>query len=399
MSSLDASAATNGRPRGPLEGLLVADFARVLAGPYATMLLGDMGATIIKVESPGGDDTRAWLPPEHEGVSTYFLGVNRNKRSITLDLGNDEDRGMAHELSRRADVFVENFKPGGLRRFGLDYAAVRERNAGIIYASISGFGSAGGASLPGYDLVVQAMSGLMSMTGDPDGPAYRAGMSVFDILAGLHATIGILAALNHRSRTGEGQHIECSLMASALSGMANHVSAYLTAGLVPFRMGNAHASLFPYEPLPCADKELIIIAGNDSQFQKLCEALDVPDLARDPRFAKSGDRNRNRDILRPMLVERLRTRSADDWFHILSAAGLACGPINTIDDGFAVATELGLEPVVELGRGEHAIRMARHPITFSATPARYDLPPPTLGQDSEAIRAWLRQPVTAPSSA
>jgi crotonobetainyl-CoA:carnitine CoA-transferase CaiB-like acyl-CoA transferase len=359
------------------------------------MLLGDLGATIIKVESPAGDDTRTWLPPEKEGVSTYYLGVNRNKRSVTLDFADENDRSLAHELASRADVFVENFKPGGLRRFGLDYASVRERNPRVIYCSISGFGSAGGATLPGYDLVVQAMSGLMSLTGDPGGPAYRAGMSAFDIVAGLHATIGILAALNHRHHTGEGQQIEVSLMASALSGMANHSSAFVAAGVVPFRMGNAHPSLFPYEPLPTADQQLIIIAANDGQFRKLCEALGVPQLAEDPRFARAVERNRNRETLRPLLVERLRTRTADDWFHALSAVGLVCGPINTIDGGFRVATELGLEPVVQVGSGEGALPMVRNPISFSATPPRYDLPPPGLGQDNAAIRAWLGGPAAA----
>jgi crotonobetainyl-CoA:carnitine CoA-transferase CaiB-like acyl-CoA transferase len=387
------------RRTGTLDGLLVADFTRVLAGPYATMLLGDLGATVIKVESPGGDDTRTWLPPEHDGVSTYYLGVNRNKRSVTLDLADAEDRAAAHELATRADIFVENFKPGGLRRFELDYPSVRQRNPGVIYCSISGFGSAGGAVLPGYDLLVQAMSGHMSLTGDPDGPGYRAGMSAFDILAGLHASIGILAALHHRGLTGEGQQVEVSLMASALSGMANHSSAYLAAGVVPFRMGNAHPSLFPYEALPTADQELIIIAGNDGQFRKLCEAMGLPELAEDQRFARAENRNRNRETLRPLLVERLRTRTAADWFHTLSAAGLACGPINTIDGGFAVASELGLEPTVEVGTGENAVRMVRNPITLSASPPRYDLPPPTLGQDNETIRAWLRRPAASRPSA
>jgi crotonobetainyl-CoA:carnitine CoA-transferase CaiB-like acyl-CoA transferase len=387
------------RPPGPLDGLLVADFARVLAGPYATMLLGDLGATVIKVESHGGDDTRNWRPPEHNGVSTYYLGVNRNKRSITLDLADPDDRAAAQELAARADVFIENFKPGGLRRFQLDYASVRQKSPRIIYCSISGFGSqGGGAALPGYDLVVQAMSGLMSLTGDPDGPAYRAGMSFFDIMAGLHATIGILAALQHRARTGEGQQIEVSLMASALSGMANHSSAYVAAGVVPFRMGNAHPSLFPYEALPTADQDLIIIAGNDGQFRRLCEVLGLPEVADDPRFGRAVERNRNRETLRPLLVDRLRTRSANDWFHALSEAGLACGPINTIDAGFRAAIELGLEPVVQVGTGDSALPMMRNPITFSASPARYDLPPPTLGQDNEVIRDWLRRPAT-PSSA
>ena len=276
-------AAPGNRPAGPLSGLLVADFSRVLAGPYATMLLADLGADVIKVESPGGDDTRQWVPPvTPDGRSTYFLAINRNKRSVALDLKDPRDLGLARELARRADVFVQNFKPGGLARFGLDYESVRAANPAIIYASISGFGSGGGKDLPGYDLMVQAMSGLMSLTGDPSGPPFRAGISVFDVIAGLHTTIGVLAALAHRSATGEGQHVEASLLASALSGMVNQTSAWVAGGVVPFRMGNAHPSLFPYEPLPTGDGELIVTAGNDAQFGRLCEVIGAPDLAADP---------------------------------------------------------------------------------------------------------------------
>ena len=268
---------------GPLSGLLVADFSRVLAGPYCTMLLADLGADVIKVESPGGDDTRSWVPPVTEdGVSTYFLAINRNKRSVALDLKDDGDRALAQELARRADVFVQNFKPGGLARFGLDYDAVSAVNPSIIYASISGFGSGGGKDLPGYDLMVQAMSGLMSLTGDPEGPPYRAGISAFDVIAGLHTTIAILAALNHRNATGEGQHLDASLMASAMSGMVNQTSAYAAGGAVPFRMGNSHPSLFPYEPLPTGDGDLIVTAGNDAQFRKLCEVIGAPELPDGP---------------------------------------------------------------------------------------------------------------------
>ncbi len=270
------------RRPGPLDGVLVADFSRVLAGPYCTMLLGDLGATIIKVESPAGDDTRTWMPPVRDGVSTYYLAINRNKRSVTLDLKNPEDLRLAQELASRADVMIENFKVGGLDRFGLDYESTKARNPSVIYTSISGFGTAEGASLPGYDLVVQAISGLMSLTGEPDGPAYRAGISVFDVMAGLHAAIGILSALHHRDRTGEGQHVELSLLASALSGLVNHTSAYVAGGVVPMRMGNAHPSLFPYEPLPTADKDLIVIAGNNGQFRQLCNVLGLHDLPNDP---------------------------------------------------------------------------------------------------------------------
>ena len=374
---------------GPLDGLLVADFSRVLAGPYCTMLLGDLGATVIKVESPAGDDTRTWMPPDRNGVATYYLAINRNKRSVVLDFNDPADLRLAQELAARADIFIENFKPGGLKRFGLDYDAVRQRNAGVIYASISGFGTAQGASLPGYDLIVQAMSGLMSLTGDPDGPAYRSGISVFDVMAGLHTTIGILAALNHRNASGEGQHVEVSLYATALSGMVNQTSAYVAGGVVPQRMGNAHPSLFPYEALPTADVEMIIAAGNNGQFGKLCEVLGLPELPHDPRFANTKDRTRNREDLRPLLVERLRTRTAKEWFDLLSAVGVPCGPINEVEAGVTFAREIGLNPVVEVGSGDDAVPMIRHPISFSLTPPRHNLPPPALGQDSEQIRAWL----------
>jgi crotonobetainyl-CoA:carnitine CoA-transferase CaiB-like acyl-CoA transferase len=381
------------RAEGPLAGLLVADFSRILAGPYATMLLADLGATVIKVEGPGGDDTRTWQPPVRDGISTYYLGVNRNKRSIALDLRDAGDLAAAHELARRADVFIENFKPGGLARFGLDYEAVAAGNPAVVYASISGFGSGPkGASLPGYDLIVQAISGLMSVTGDPGGEPYRAGVAVFDVIAGLHATIGILAALNLRHETGRGQHVEVSLLASAMSGLVNQTSAYVAGGVVPFRMGNSHPSLFPYEPLPCADGELIITAGNDIQFRKLAQALGLPELPDDPRFGRNEDRTANRDELRPLLIERLKTRTKLEWFRELIGAGVPCGPINTIDQGVAFAEEVGLEPVVTVGPGEAAVPSVRHPITFSETPASYRLPPPALDQHGAEIRRWLATP-------
>jgi len=375
---------------GPLAGLLVADFSRILAGPYATMLLADLGAEVVKVESPGGDDTRTWLPPVRDGVATYYLGVNRNKRSIALDLRDPADLAAGQELARRADVFIENFRPGGLARFGLDYESVSAGNPAIVYASISGFGSAPkGAPLPGYDLIVQAMSGLMSLTGDPAGEPYRAGVAVFDVISGLHATIGILAALNHRQQAGTGQHIEVSLLASALSGLVNQSSAYVAGDVVPFRMGNSHPSLFPYEPLPCSDGDLIITAGNDIQFRRLAQVLGVPELADDPRFSRNEDRTANRDQLRPLLVERLGTRTKLEWFREVIAAGVPCGPINTVDQGVAFADEVGLEPVVVVGEGAGAVPSVRHPITFSTTPASYRLPPPALDEHGAEIRRWL----------
>ncbi|MGX7672174.1 CaiB/BaiF CoA transferase family protein [Plantactinospora sp. DSM 117369] len=374
---------------GPLAGLVVADFSRILAGPYATMLLADLGADVIKVEGPAGDDTRTWMPPVRDGVATYYLGINRNKRSIALDLRSPGDLAVAHALAARADVMIENFKPGGMRRFGLDYESVAAENPGVVYASISGFGTGAGASLPGYDLMVQAISGLMSLTGDPEGSPYRAGISVFDVMAGMHANIGILAALHHRAASGRGQHVEVNLLSSALSGLVNHSSGYVAGGVVPYRMGNAHPSLFPYEPLPTADGELIVIAGNDGQFHKLCEVLGLPELVDDPRFGRNQDRTANREELRPLLVERLRTRTRDEWFADLIAAGVACAPINTIDRGVAFAEQLGLDPVVTVGEGADAVPMVRNPITFSATRPRYDLPPPGLDEHGEEIRAWL----------
>src|SRR5271165_3004955 len=352
------------RAEGPLAGLLVADFSRILAGPYATMLLADMGAEVVKVEGPGGDDTRTWQPPVRDGVSTYYLGVNRNKRSIALDLRDAGDLAAARELARRADVFIENFMPGGLARFGLDYESVAAANPAVVYASISGFGSG------------------------PKG----AGVAGYDVISGLHATIGILAALNHRQESGRGQHIEISLLASAMSGLVNQTSAYVAGGVVPFRMGNSHPSLFPYEPLPCADGELIITAGNDLQFRKLAQVLGVPELPDDPRFGRNEDRTAHRDQLRPLLVERLRTRTKMEWFRELIAAGVPCGPINTIDQGVAFATEVGLDPVVSVGQGDAAVPSVRHPITFSVTPASYRLPPPALDEHGAEIRRWLAAP-------
>ncbi|HTA11633.1 MAG TPA: CoA transferase [Streptosporangiaceae bacterium] len=374
----------------PLAGVLIADFSRVLAGPYCTMLLADLGADVIKVESPQGDDTRRWVPPvTDDGVATYFLAINRNKRSVALDLTTEADVSAARELARRADVLVENFKPGGLAKFGLDYDSVSAVNSGIVYASISGFGAGGGHDLPGYDLMVQAISGLMSLTGDPDGPPYRAGISVFDVIAGLHTAIGILAALGQRAATGLGQHVEASLMASALSAMVNQTSAYAAGGVTPVRMGNSHPSLFPYEPLPTASGELIVTAGNDVQFRKLCRVLGAEQLADDSRFAGTDGRTAHRDQLRPLLTDLLARRPADEWFSELIAAGVPCGPINTVAQGIAFAEQIGLAPIVPAGRGDAAVPTIRHPLAFSGSAVRYDLPPPQLDEHGEQIRAWL----------
>ena len=376
--------------RGPLEGLIVADFSRILAGPYATMLLGDLGATVIKVESPAGDDTRTWKPPVRGDVSTYYLGINRNKRSIVLDLRDPDDQLVARRLAERADILVENFKPGQIARFGLDYESLRSQNQRLIYASISGFGTKPpGSEMMGYDLMIQAMSGLMSLTGEADGPAYRAGISVFDIVAGLHLIMGILAALHERTTSGEGQHVEVSLLTSALSGLVNHTAAVTMGGVAPFRMGNAHPSLYPYDPFFTSDGELIVIAANDGQFRSLTRAIGAPELADDERFCVNERRTANRAILGPLLQERLSTKTSDDWFSLLMAAGVPCAPIATVAEGIDLARRVGLEPTVILGNGEDQLEMIRNPITFSETPPSYRHPPPDLGADGGSIRSWL----------
>ncbi|MDA8196161.1 MAG: CoA transferase [Actinomycetota bacterium] len=370
---------------GNLDGVVVADFSRVLAGPYASMLLGDMGATVVKVESPLGDDTRHWVPPERDGMGTYYISINRNKYSIALDLSDPDELALAHEIAAKADVMIQNFKVGGLKKFALDYESVRIDNPSVVYCSISGFGSEGGAALPGYDLLVQAVSGLMSLTGDSDGDPFRAGISVFDVMTGLFSTIGILAALRRRDLTGQGQHIETNLLSSALSALVNQTSAYIAGGVVPTRMGNAHLSLFPYEPLPTKDRPLIVIAGNDGQFVKLAKALGIEFVLADDRFSSVFARNANREELRPIIIEALSSRGADEWFGVLSAAGIPCGPINDVAGGIDLAKRLGLDPVIEID----GVPVIRNPISFSSSDISYRLAPPKLNQDRDLVLSWL----------
>ncbi|GBL21291.1 caiB/baiF CoA-transferase family protein DDB_G0269880 [Acidimicrobiaceae bacterium] len=375
----------------PLDGLIVADFSRVLAGPYCSMLLADMGATVIKVESPQGDDTRTWTPPTKNDVATYYMSINRNKKSLVLDFSSEEDRTVGLELIKRADIFIENFKTGGLKKFGFDFDSVITLNPELIYLSISGFGTAEGAWLPGYDLIVQAVSGLMSLTGDPNGPPFRAGISVFDVMAGLHGLIGVLTALHQRENTGRGQHVEVNLLSSAMSGLVNQTAAYAAAGEIPFRMGNAHPSLFPYEALPTKDRDLIIAAGNDKQFRALCKVLEIESVADDSRFTANSDRTANREQLRPLLLARLAEWAADDLFIALNKVGVPCGPINSIGDGVELAEKLGLKPRITVGEGDRKVDLIRNPITFSEGEISYNLPPPQLGEHSDEIRKWLKE--------
>ncbi len=383
---------------GPLAGVVIADFTRVLAGPYCTMLLADLGATVIKVEGPGGDDTRTWVPPARDGVSTYYLAVNRNKRSIALDLKDPADLDTAYGLLDRADVFIENFKPGGLARFGLDPESVARRWPGIIHASITGFGTASGDPLPGYDLLAQALSGMMSVTGEPDGPPQRSGVAIFDVVTGLHAAIGVLGALRERDASGRGQHLELDLLSSALSGLVNQSTGAVAAGNVPHRLGNDHPSLFPYGPFRAADRDIILCVGNDRQFANLVQHLGRPELAEDERYRTMKGRNEHREALRPELHAALAAKTADEWFTELRDAGIPCSPILTVGEGVEFAAGLGLEPVVQVGEGDDAVPLIRNPIRYSRTPADYHLAPPALDSDREWVLDWLdrAEPNTRP---
>ena len=369
--------------------MVVADLSRVLAGPYATMLLADMGALVIKVESPLGDDTRSWVPPLRDGVGTYYLTANRNKYSIALDFADPEQLAIAHRIVDRADVVVENFRPGSLQRFGLDAQSLRSRRPELIYASVTGFGSRGGADLPGYDLLAQAVSGLMSVTGDPNGDPAKVGVAVVDVITGLHVATGILAALHAREATGIGDRIETNLLSSILSGLVNQASAFVAGGVVPGRMGNEHPSLYPYEPFPTADRQLVLAVGNDRQFARLCEVVGLPEVPVDERFATMSARNANRATLRELLIDRLRTRGADAWFDELRAAGVPCGPIQGIDGGVRLAEELGLEPIALAGRGEAAVPTVRHPISYENAAVDYSQAPPALDGDRGRVLEWL----------
>ena len=380
-------------PDAALAGLLVADFSRVLAGPLCTQTLGDLGADVVKVERPGtGDDTRQWGPPFVEAGSTYYLGLNRSKRSLALDLRDPADNALARELCARADVVLESFRPGAMDRLGLGYDAVRADNPGVVYTSISAFGSGEATrDLPGYDLLVQAMSGYMSVTGTPDGPATKPGTALADMLTGLYATIGTLAALQARARTGAGQHVEVSLMDSALAALLNLGSSFLNTGQIPGRSGNRHPSIAPYETFRAADRPLALAGGNDAIFERLCGVLERPDLAADPRFASNAERVAHRDALAAELESAFAADTAEAWSARLNAAGVPAGPVNDVAEAFALAAHLGLEPIVELD----GVPGARSPLRLSVTPVQPSRRPPRLGEHDEQLRDWLSSPRSA----
>lgn len=379
---------------GALSGLVVADFSRVLAGPYATMMLADLGATVIKVERPGvGDDTRTWSPPTApDGQSTYFHSVNRNKFSIDLDLADDGDVGIARRLAAKADIVVENYKPGSLEKFDLDYPAVALMNPAVIYCSISGFGRTVGRDLPGYDLLVQAMGGLMSVTGSSEPT--KSGVAVVDVLTGLHAAVGILAALHHRTQTGEGQNVEVTLLGAMQSSLVNQASAYVSGGVIPGLMGNAHPSIAPYDVYSAADRLLVIAVGNDAQFRRLCSVLGRDELAEDARFETNTARVAHRSELREDLESVLTSYTADYWQEQLTVVGIPCGPINNIAQGIDLAERLGLKPVVRVDDGPQtkSTRQVANPLGMSRTPAAYYATPPQVGRDREAVLEFLAGP-------
>lgn len=372
----------------PLEGVLVADFSRVLAGPLCTMMLADLGATVVKVERPSvGDDTRSWGPPWSATSSTYFESVNRSKQSLALDLADEADLVLAQELTRRADVVIENFKPGTLARRGLGYEQVAATNPSVVYCSVSGFGSGEGADLPGYDFVVQAVGGLMSITGDAEGEPTKAGVALVDVLTGKDATIGILAALAVRERTGEGCRVEVNLLSSLLGSLVNQAEGFLETGRAPGRMGNRHPSIAPYETLHCRDGLLAVACGNDGQFSRFAAVLGDRELAEDERFATNAARVGHRDELVTVLEARLATADAADWQEQLTSAGVPAGRVGTIADGFALAEELGLTPRVSPGP-QHPLQV-RHAVTYTPDLVRPPQPPPDLDADGPGIRAWL----------
>ena len=372
--------------------LRVLDFSRVLAGPLSTMLLGDLGATVLKVERPGsGDDTRAWGPPHAgDGQATYFHAVNRNKSSVVADLRSPQDVAALRGLAREADVVVENFRPGVMDRLGLGDGDLRPDNPGLVYCSITGFGAGAGAALPGYDLLVQALGGLMSITGDPEGEPQKVGVALVDVVAGLFATVGILAALRHREATGLGQRVEVDLLSSLLAALVNQASAYTEAGVVGRRMGNAHPSIAPYDLYAAGDGPLVLAVGNDAQFRATAGVLGAPELAEDPRFAGNEARVAHRAELRSELETRLASRPAAAWIAELTAAGVPAGQVNDIAGAFALAERLGLGPVVEVPAEDGGVaRGTRNPIGLSMTPPAYrSAPPPLPGAGSGVPAAW-----------
>ena len=375
---------------GPLAGIRVADFSRVLAGPYASMMLADLGADVIKIESPAGDDTRTWVPPvDDTGTSTYFSSVNRNKRSTVCDLRTESGRAEAKRLALSADILIENFRAGSMERFGLGYEQLRPENPRLVYCSITGFGAGAGAELPGYDLLVQAVGGLMSITGEADAEPSKTGVAIVDVLTGLNAVVGIQAALRHAERTGLGQHVEVNLLSSLLAALVNQASSAIVTGRSPSRMGNQHPSIAPYETLNASDGSFAVAVGNDRQFAALAEVLGIPGLASDSRFVDNASRVQNRRHLREELEAAMSTRPADEWVRLLTDARVPAGRVNTVLEAFDLADSLGLDGIVEITDPASGTtnRQVASALRLSETPPGYRRPPPRLGEHQNATWA------------
>lgn len=395
------------RPQ-PLTGIRVLDLSRVLAVPWASQILGDLGADVVKVERPGsGDDTRAWGPPwlkDADGQPTresaYFLCTNRNKRSITVDMASPEGQQTLRDLAAKADIVLENFKTGGLQQYGLDYASLNAINPRLIYCSITGFGQSGPyAARPGYDFLIQAMGGLMSITGVPDDEAgagpQKVGVALTDILTGLYATIGILAALQERNHSGLGQHIDTALLDVQVATLANQASNYLVGGVVPRRMGNAHPSIVPYQTFPTADSDMILAVGNDGQFARFCQVAGHPEWAQDERFATNPQRVRHRTELIPLLRQTTVMRTTAEWVSALEQADVPCGPVNRLDQVFADPQVQARGIRVDLPHPLGTVSTVASPVRLSATPVQYRRPPPLVGQHTEEVlRDWLQAEAT-----
>ena len=376
----------------PLSGVRVVDFSRVLAGPLATMILADLGADVVKVERPGtGDDTRRWGPPFVGEDAAYFLSLNRNKRSIVLDLSTGDGRHAARDLAIRADVVVENLRPGLMEGFGLDYGSLASIHPGLVYCSLVAFSDEGeGASRPGYDIIVQALSGLMSFTGHPGGEPTKVGVALLDVIAGLYASNGIQAALLGRARTGRGRKVTVSLFEASLAALVNQAANYLLGGDVPGPMGNEHPNIVPYQLFESADRPFILAAGNDKLFLHTCEVIGRPDLAGDPRFATNDARVRNRSELIPLLQDAFRARPADRWLQDLEAVGVPCAPVRKLDEVFA--SPEGRAMVQDVGdRARGALRLVANPIRLSGGLLPVRRPPPLLGEHTDQVmteRDW-----------
>lgn len=384
---------------GPLAGVRVLDLSRVLAGPWATQLLGDLGAEVLKIERPEvGDDTRGWGPPFlRDGAgkrsdAAYFVAANRNKRSVAIDFAKPEGAALLRRLAAKADVLVENYKNGGLAKYGLDYASLHALNPRLVYCSITGFGQYGPyAQRPGYDFIIQGMSGLMSVTGEPSGEPLKVGVAVSDLFTGMYAASAILAALHHAERTGAGQHLDVALLDCQMAALANQAQNYIVSGVSPQRMGNAHPNLTPYGPFPTADDPIIVAVGNDGQFRALCGVLGAAHLASDPRFSDNPGRLAHRDALKAELTARFQTAGAAAWSQALDAVGVPAGPIRSIAEALEDPHVQERQLTTAVTREDGAeMRLVGHPVCFSEFPDLPRGPPPCLGADTEqALLDWL----------